>query len=476
MNATFLPLSRVSLLLATAIFALGLSSASSGQSECDGVRLTASDGATFDSLGYAVAISSDTALIGANWDNDNGAQSGSAYVFRFNALDTPRSRWVQVQKLLASDGDTDDRFGAALAVEGDTAVIGAFAVDGGGAAYLFRLDADTSTWIEKQKLLASDREVGDHFGISVEISGDVAVIGAHGDDDNGANSGSAYIFRFDSKSRIWVEEQKLLASDGAGGDGFGSSVAVFADTVIVGAGGDDNKKGINAGSAYVFRFDPVGPGGWTQQQKLLAFDTAVVGSFGFSVSISGDAAVIGALLSDDRSAAYVFRFDGESSQWLPEQKLVPSDGSAGDQFGRSVAIDGDTAVIGAWAGDANGPYTGPAYVFRYSGSRWVEQQQLLPAPNPWTAFFGWSVAIDGDTTVISAHGEDHQAGAVYVFDLAACLCPADLNGDGSVGILDLLALLAAWGSDPGGPPDFDGDGNVGILDLLTLLADWGACA
>ncbi|MCZ6542375.1 MAG: FG-GAP repeat protein, partial [Planctomycetota bacterium] len=177
-------------------------------------------------------------------------------------------------------------------------------------------------------------------------------------------------------------------------------------------------------------------------------------------------------------SAYVFRFDPENSHWVEEQKLLASDGAVFDQFGRAVAIDGDTLVIGAFDHEDDGPVLGAAYVFRFdpdkSGS-WIEQQKLLPTPNPWTNFFGLSVAIDGDTTVIGAHGEDHQAGAAYIFDLAACLCPADLDGDGTVGILDLLALLAAWGTDPGGPPDFDNDGTVGILDLLTLLAIWGPC-
>ena len=474
MNTTFLPLSRVSPLLATAIFALGALNASSAQTLCQPERFTASDGGTFESFGFAVAVSRDAALVGAIWNLDNGSQSGSVYVFRRDA-----TTWIETQLLLASDGASDDVFGNAIAMEGETALIGAPGhVDpqapGTGSAFVFRFDG--SSWTEVQELFASDGVWQDGFGAAVSISGDVALVGALLDDDNGANSGSAYIFRYDGST--WVEEQKLLAGDGAGGDGFGSSVSVFGDTVIVGSGGDDNKKGVNAGSAYVFRFDPDGPGGWTQQQKLLAFDTAVVGSFGFSVSISGDAAVIGSLLSDDRSAAYVFRFDGESSQWLPEHKLVPSDGAGADQFGRSVAIDGDTAVIGAWSSDAGGPSSGAAFIFRFDpkSSQWVQQHQLLPEPNPWTNFFGWSVALDGDTAVIGAHGEDHQAGAAYVFDLAACLCPADLDGDGTVGILDLLALLAAWGTNPGGPPDFDGDGTVGILDLLTLLAKWGPCA
>ena len=198
---------------------------------------------------------------------------------------------------------------------------------------------------------------------------------------------------------------------------------------------------------------------------------------GWSVSISDDVALFGAV-DDGPGSAYVFRFDPKTSQWLQEQKLVASDPTGADQFGRAVALDGDTAVIGAWVSDAGGPSSGAAYVFRLDpeASTWNEQAQLLPQPNPWTNFFGWSVALDGDTTVIGAHGEDQQRGAVYVFDLAPnCNCPHDLDADGSVGATDLLSLLVQWGTDPGGPPDFDGDGNVGATDLLALLVNWGPC-
>ncbi len=461
------------------IWVLGAANGSFAQTACEDTRLTASDADPFDSLGYAVAVSGNTAVVGAFWDNENGNNSGAAYVF---GRDT--RNWVQTQKLLASDGQggiSGDQFGVAVAVDGVTAVIGAFGVDDGGAAYVYRFDADTSTWIEEQKLLASDREVGDIFGRAVSISGDVALIGAPLTDDNGVYSGSAYVFRFDGST--WIEEHKLLASDGATSDGFGYSVAVFGDTAVIGAVAHDDacpgRITCNSGAAYVFRFDHE-TSRWVEQEKLLASDAAFGDGFGLSVSISGEVALIGAHRDGfDSGSAYVFRFDPENSQWVEEQKLLASDGAVFDQFGRAVAIDGDTAVIGAFDHENDGPVFGAAYVFRFDPDRsgsWIEQQKLLPNPNPWTNFFGWSVAIDGDTAVIGAYGEDHQAGAAYVFDLAACLCPADLDGDGNVGILDLLSLLAAWGTNPGGPPDFDGDGAVGILDLLTLLANWGECA
>ena len=462
-------------ILAMCIAVLGGANVWFAQGACQHTRLTASDSGPFESFGYSVVVSGDTAVVGAQWDNDNGPQSGSAYVFR-----QQRTSWAETLKLVPSDGGGGNRFGNAVAVDGDIAMIGAFAHlhdpdSGSGSVYVFQHNG--SSWIQRQELLASDGALGDHFGESVSITGDVAVIGANRVDDNGANSGAAYIFRFDSKSQIWVEEQKLLASDGAAGDFFGTAVALAGDIVIIGANGDDD-KGAVSGSAYVFRYDSLRRT-WVEEQKLLASDGAKFDEFGVSVSISGDTVLIGARLNGNGSA-YIFGYDPGApagSQWVQEQKLVGSEPGGTDQFGWAVAIDGDTAVIGAWSWSSfpGGPSIGQAYVFRYNGSRWVEQQQLSPEPNPWTNFFGASVAISGHTAVIGADGEDTGAGAAYVYDLSACLCPADLDGDGNVGILDLLALLAVWGTNPGGPPDFDGDGNVGILDLLTLLANWGAC-
>ncbi len=127
--------------------------------------------------------------------------------------------------------------------------------------------------------------------------------------------------------------------------------------------------------------------------------------------------------------------------------------------------------------NAVGPEHGAAYVFRYDPktSQWSQQDMLLPDPGPWTAFFGWSVAIDGETAVIGADGEDQGAGAAYVFDLnCPSDCPADLDDSGAVDFGDVLAVLEAWGN-PGGPEDLDDSGTVDFGDLLIVLAAWGPC-
>jgi len=222
------------------------------------------------------------------------------------------------------------------------------------------------TATEVAKLLPADGAEVDQFGGSVAVSGDTAVIGASYDDDNGVESGSAYVFTRDGAG-VWTEVAKLLPADGAGLDWFGRSVAVSGDTAVIGALGDDD-NGVISGSAYVFTRD--GAGVWTEQAKLLAADGAEGDDFGVSVAVSGDTAVIGArrddALGSNSGSAYVFTRDG-AGVWTEQAKLLAADGADGNFFGWSVALSGDTAVIGAYGDDDNGYYSGSAYVFQLEG-------------------------------------------------------------------------------------------------------------
>ncbi len=447
------------------------------QSACRDARLTASDPGVFESFGFAVAISDATAIVGAEWDRQLGTEAGAAYIFR------PEGKmWTEMQKLLGSDQVAGDQFGHSVAIDGSVAMIGSLQhihpdAPGTGAVYAFRFDSEASVWIEEEEVLTATGEWGDGFGEVVSLHDDLMLVGARFDDDNGANAGAAFVFRFDPDTSQWVEEQKLLASNGSGGDFFGSSVAVEGPLAVVGATNHQNNNN-TGGAAYVFGFDPE-TSVWVQEQILRPSDGAGGTNFGHSVSISGDLILVGAHVEGNNGAAYVFRLDPKASQWEMEQKFVASDPGGIDQFGRSVAIDGapgnETAVVGAWQGNA---FSGAAYIYRFDSdaSQWIEQAIALPEPNAWTNFFGWSVAIDGETAVIGAHGEDQQRGAAYVFDVALnCDCPQDLDLDGSVGASDLLSLLVSWGPCKGCPADFDGNGTVGAFDLLALLVNWGPC-
>ncbi len=265
-------------------------------------KLLPDDGAADDSFGISVAIGGSTALVGSSWDDDNGAQSGSAYLF-----DATTGR--QIAKLLPDDGAMDDTFGVSVAIRGDTAIVGAPGDDNAcegdplcnsGSAYLF----DTTTGRQIAKLLPDDGAAGDAFGISVAISGppgkEVAIVGAPLDNDNGTFSGSAYLFDTTTGRQI----AKLLADDGATNDLFGRRVAITGATALVGANGDDD-NGDESGSAYLFDAT-------TGQQiaKLLPDNGATADYFGISVAISGATAVVGAVGDDDNGSnsgsAYLF--------------------------------------------------------------------------------------------------------------------------------------------------------------------------
>lgn len=382
-------------------------------------KLLASDGAANDYYGWSVDLSGEVAIIGA-WADDAGM--GSAYIYRYEA---GSGQWIEGQKLTASDGEGGDNFGWSVAVDGDVALIGAGFDDdngaGAGAAYVFRYDGVTGRWVEEQKLLASDGTTIDRFGHAVAIEGGVAVVGAAQDDDVAEYAGSAYVFRYDASSGQWAEEQKLLASDGAYADNLGAAVSISGDAILLGAESDD--LGTDAGSAYVFRHE-AGSGQWVEEQKLIASDGEALNYFGGAVSLDGAVALIGAERDVEHDvptgSAYVFRYDAGSGQWVEEQELLPSDGAAFDNFGFSVALAGEAALVGAFVTDDGGLDSGSAYLFRYNAGSglWLEEEKLLASDGAASDYLGGSVALEGEVALVGAdhadeNGED--AGAAYVF-------------------------------------------------------------
>ena len=294
-------------------------------------KLTASDGTAGDNFGLSVAVSGSTIVVGA-WLDDIGGNpdQGSAYVF--NLQD---GHWVETQKLTASDGAAGDNFGFSVAFSGSTVVVGAIGHNfGQGAAYVFNRQGGSC--VETQKLTATDGAIGDSFGNSVAVSGSTVVVGSPGDD---IEKGSTYVFNRQRGS--WVEAQKLTASDGAALDIFGYSVAISGSRVVVGAIGDN----VFQGSAYVFNRQGES---WVEEQKLTASDPMFFDQFGWSVAISGSTVVVGVPFGirggRDHGAAYVFNRQG--ADWVEEQKLTASD-ALFDFFGISVAVSGSTLIVGA---------------------------------------------------------------------------------------------------------------------------------
>jgi len=350
-------------------------------------------------------------------------------------------------KLTASDGAAGDFFGFSVSMSGDKAVVGAQGDDDAGpdsgSAYVF--EKDGGTWTQTAKLTASDDEAGDSFGVSVSISGDKAVVGAAFDDDAGPDSGSAYVFEKDGGT--WTQTAKLTASDDEAGDSFGVSVSMSGDTAVVGALLDDD-SGADSGSAYVFEKDG---GTWTQTAKLTASDGAAGDFFGFSVSMSGDTAVVGALLDDDSGAdsgsAYVFEKDGGT--WTQTAKLTASDDAARDSFGDSVSISGDKAVVGARGDDDAGPDSGSAYVFEKDGGTWTQTAKLTASDGAGGDRFGSSVSISGDKAVVGAAFDNDagsRSGSAYVFEFAPSVDPPiqqilDILEDIQADVASILGLL-----------------------------------
>lgn len=323
------------------------------------------------------------------------------------------------QKLLASDGNAEEGFGTAVDIENDTLVVGARGEAGStaGAVYVYELTA--GTWSEQTKLVPSDGFGGDQFGATLDLDGDTLLVGADEDDDNGASSGSAYVF--ERSNGTWNQTAKITPSDGASGDRFGQAVALDGDTALISAPGDEN----DTGSAYVYIRDG---SSWFRQAKLVPSDGTDGDSFGFSVNLDAGTALIGAPETDDGAtdagSAYVFRFDGSS--WSETAEIHPGV-PTGDRFGHAVALDGDTAVIGAPWDDDGGTNEGSTYVFTFDGSVWSQQTKLLLETNRSSIHFGSAITFENDTALIGAPLKDitegdafeQDAGRAYLYERQA---------------------------------------------------------
>lgn len=319
--------------------------------------------------------------------------------------------WVHQARLLPSVPVEGDYFGHSVSISGDTAVVGAYVDDDSaatvGAAYVYRRSG--SDWTEVARLTPGSPTLEDYFGENVAVSGNTAIVGARMDDVAGHESGSAYVFQDDGAG--WTQVAKLVPDDADENDSFGSSVSLSGNTAIIGAGEDDDNN--VSGSAYIFRNDGAG---WTQAAKLLPGDGAGNDYFGGSVSIDGNTAVVGAVGHANASgAAYVFQDDGAG--WSQVAKLTADDGAAEDLFG-NVSVSGDTVVVGSRWDDDNGSSSGSAYVFQRIGPSWTQVAKLLPDDGAARDYFGQSVGIDGLRVIVGAQGHDGNApdsGSAYVF-------------------------------------------------------------
>ena len=333
-----------------------------------------SEGASGDQFGWSAGVSGDFVIIGAPGDDDMGSGSGSAYILdRYYDSGNDGWGYDRRKKLFASDGAAGDYFGSSVDISGGFAVVGAYQDDDmgstSGSVYVFEKDANgANNWGEVKKLLAFDGIANDNFGFSVAASGSFIAVGANGDDDKGSSSGSVYIYERDTGgSGAWGLVKKITSPDGAASDYFGYAVSLSGPVLLVGAHGDDD-KGSGSGSAYIFDKNTGGTNNWGLVKKLVALDGAASDAFGHSVSINGDRAVVGAYQDDDvasaSGSAYVFlRNEGGANNWGQVDKLTAPDPVANAYFGDAVAIFEDTVLVGAHAHDEYGTDSGAAYIF-----------------------------------------------------------------------------------------------------------------
>jgi hypothetical protein len=369
-------------------------------------KLVPADTTLTDALGSAVAMSGDTALLGAPWDGDLGKRSGSAYVFE---RDGQSGDWLPATKLTASNGSSEDLFGTAVAIDGDTMVVGAPGDSArgrqAGSAYVFEREPD-GDWVEVRRLNAGDAASGDAFGTSVAISGDTIVVGAPRVDRSTSDAGAAYVFARDlGAPGRWGQAARLVSSDGGSNELFGWSAAVDGDRAAIGAPGD-------SGSGRAFVFARGATGGWSQVRRIAVPGTQPLDDFGWSVAMEHGVLIVGARrgTQDGIRSGWAGVFEqnlGGADKWRQVSQLVASDAAAWDLFGSSIALAGNLLLVGAPANGDAGARSGSVYLFQRSGSdagAFSEIRKLTASDARAQDHLGSSVALAGGVALVGAPG------------------------------------------------------------------------
>ena len=345
-------------------------------------------------------------------------------------------------KFIASNGLAGDQFGRAVAISGHWAAASSPFDDdlGDDVGSVLILERTDGVWTPRQVLTSSTPSTDEFFGSSLAMDGEVLVAGSPSLQD-GSSRGSAHIFR--RHGQTWVHDAEIRSTDGDTDDGFGRSVSVCGDRVAVGAPGQwSDGFPFGSGAVYVYRFNGAE---WAEEARLIPAAIGFQHHFGQSVSMHGPVIVSGA---GSGEAAYVFEHNGVG--WIERDMLVASDDGVGsDEFGDSVAVYGDTILVGAWRANVVANFQGAVYVFKRDGDGWSERDKLIAPEGGESDNFGWSVSLWQDIAAIGAIGEGR--GAAYLFKrqakswpLIARLAPANVTNDARFGnavALDANALL-----------------------------------
>lgn len=428
-------------------------------------KIVAADRALGNEFAYAVALQGSYCFMGSRRDDTTSSNSGSVYVFK----DDGTGVWIQEQFLTQSSTRQFDQFGNSLAVDGNYLIVGCssqdydeneanYINDAPGAAYVFEKDSN-GNWIQTQKLVASDRARLDVFGDSVAISGEYAVVTApwEDEDENDANTldlaGSAFVFERDTNG-VWQRVQKIVASDRKAGMAFGeSALAIDGDHIAVGVfretedGSGNNILG-SAGAVYIFKRNAAG--NWNEEQKIVASDREIGEWFGASVALQGNTLVVGAsqeyLLGNTSAqygAVYVFEKDG-SGVWNEVQKIRPDFLNRSSKFGHSVDLDGNRMVVGAYLMDVDTSVGGggAGFVFEKDATgTWNQVANIYDSEATTSDYFGFAVAISGDLAIVGAYQEDHDENGINYIQSSGSLYVFNANEPNNLPPLNTLSVF-----------------------------------
>jgi len=377
-------------------------------------KVTVADAVTWDRFGYAVAIDGDTAAVGTPYDVSTGDGSGSVYVLVLSA-----GIWTQQAKLVPADNARWDLFGFSVAVRGDQLVAGAPRDDGAGgrragAAYVFVRSG--TAWTEQAKLVPSDPGPDDRFGWSVAVDADRALVGAPYHAPAADVTGAAYVFA--RSGTAWPQETKLVATSPDAGDELGWAVAIEGTAILASA--PHTADGVSEGAVHVFgRTGSV----WTERSVLRPADGAEGDRFGESVSLDGAQLLVGAPNHDavGANAGAAYRFTRVGVIWTEDAKLVAPDAAPSDYFGFAVSLDGAMAVVGAYGDDAGGALAGSVHVFA-PGLEWARRAEVQASDGAAGDRFGFAVGLSGANVIVGADGDDDRgesSGSAYFYALSS---------------------------------------------------------